>query len=153
MKLRIVIIAALGLALGLYLLMYVGLGAVFSAAVAVGWSGFAILCLYALGLFVVLGAAWHVLLPDSSRAGLRVFVRARMVRDSAAEVLPFSQLGGLVLGARAAILQGVSSSLALASTIVDVTTEMLAQIAYIALGVLIRSEEHTSELQSRRDLV
>jgi len=139
MKLRIVIIAALGLALGLYLLMYVGLGAVFSAAVAVGWSGFAILCLYALGLFVVLGAAWHVLLPDSSRAGLRVFVRARMVRDSAAEVLPFSQLGGLVLGARAAILQGVSSSLALASTIVDVTTEMLAQIAYIALGVLIFS--------------
>ena len=43
MKLRIVIIAALGLALGLYLLMYVGLGAVFSAAVAVGWSCFAIL--------------------------------------------------------------------------------------------------------------
>ena len=69
MKLRIVIIAALGLALGLYLVMYVGLGAVFSAAVAVGWSGFAILCLYVLGLFVVLGAAWHVLLPDSSRAG------------------------------------------------------------------------------------
>jgi glycosyltransferase 2 family protein len=139
MKLRIVIIAALGLALGLYLVMYVGLGAVFSAAVAVGWSGFAILCLYALGLFVVLGAAWHVLLPDSSRAGLWVFVRARMVRDSAAEVLPFSQLGGIVLGARAAILQGVSSPLALASTIVDVTTEMLAQIAYIALGVLIFS--------------
>ena len=79
------------------------------------------------------------MLPDSSRAGLWVFVRARMVRDSAAEVLPFSQLGGLVLGARAAILQGVSSSLALASTIVDVTTEMLAQIAYIALGVLIFS--------------
>src|SRR5258708_33491972 len=139
MKLRIVIVAALGLALGLYLVMYVGLDAVFSAAVAVGWSGFAILCLYALGLFVVLGAAWHVLLPDSYRAGLWVFVRARMGRDSAAEVLPFSQLGGIVLGARAAILQAVSSPLALASTIFDVTTEMLAQIADIALGVLIFS--------------
>ena len=112
MKLRILIIAALGLALALYLITYVGLGAVLSAAVTVGWSGFAILCLYALGLFVVLGAAWHVLLPDSSPAGLWVFVRARMVRDSAAEVLPFSQLGGIVLGARAAILQGVSSPLA-----------------------------------------
>src|SRR6202051_4132098 len=117
MKLRIVIVAALGLALGLYLVMYVGLGAVFSAAVAVGWSGFAILCLYALGLFVVLGAAWHVLLPDSSRAGLWVFVRARMVRDSAAEVLPFSQLGGIVLGARAAILQGVASPLVPSGTV------------------------------------
>src|ERR1700686_3178366 len=139
MKLRIVIIAALGLALGLYLVMYVGLGAVFSAAVAVGWSGFAILCLYALGLFVVLGAAWHVLLPDSSRAGLWVFVRARMVRDAATEVLPFSQLGGIVLGARAAILQGVAPAFAFASTVVDVTTELLAQIAFIALGLAILS--------------
>jgi putative membrane protein len=119
--------------------MYVGLGAVFSAAVAVGWSGFAILCLYALGLFLLLGAAWYVLLPDSSLTGLRVFVWARMVRDAAAEVLPFSQLGGIVLGARAAILHGVLPPLAFASMIVDVTIEMLAQIAYIALGVVILS--------------
>jgi putative membrane protein len=139
MKLRIVIIAALGLALALYLVMYVGLGAVLSAAVTVGWSGFAILCLYASGGFLLLGAAWYVLLPDSSPTGLWVFVWARMVRDAAAEVLPFSQLGGIVLGARAAILQGVSTPLASASMIVDVTTEMLAQIAYIALGVVLLS--------------
>src|SRR5882762_4101407 len=139
MKLRIVIIAALGLARALYLVMYVGLGAVLSAAVTVGWSGFAILCLYASGGFLLLGAAWYVLLPDSSPTGLWVFVWARMVRDAAAEVLPFSQLGGIVLGARAAILQGVSTPLASASMIVDVTTEMLAQIAYIALGVVLMS--------------
>jgi putative membrane protein len=139
MKFRIVIIAALGFALALYLVMYVGLGAVFSAAVAVGWGGFAILCLYGLALFLLLGAAWHVLLPGSLFAALKVFVWARMVRDAAAEVLPFSQLGGIVLGARAAILHGVSPPLAFASMIVDVTTEMLAQIAYIALGIAILS--------------
>src|ERR1700730_8205775 len=92
MKLRIGIIAALGLALALYLVMYVGFGAVFSAAVTVGWSGFAILCFYASGVFLLLGAAWYVLLPDSSPTRLWVFVWARMVRDAAAEVLPFSQL-------------------------------------------------------------
>jgi len=74
-------------------------------------------------------------LPESQ--GLWVFVRARMVRDAAADVLPFSQLGGIVLGARAAILEGASPPSAFASLIVDVTTEMLAQIAYIALGLLI----------------
>src|SRR3979411_2475397 len=139
MKFRIVIIAALGFALALYLVMYVGLGAVFAAAIAVGWGGFAILCLYALALFLPLGAAWHVLTPDSPFAELKVFVWARMVRDAAAEVLPFSQLGGIVLGARAAILHGVATPLAFASMIVDVTTELLAQIAYIALGVLLLS--------------
>ncbi len=139
MKFRIAIIAALGLALGLYLVKYVGLGAVFAAAVAVGWGGFAFLCLYALGLFVLLGSAWYVLQPKSSRIRVRVFVWARMVRDAAAEVLPFSQLGGMVFGARAAILHGVPQPIAFASMIVDVTTEMLAQIAYIAIGVLILS--------------
>src|SRR5436190_24301116 len=104
MKLRILIIAALGLALALYLVTYIGLGAVLSAAVTVGWSGFAILCLYALGLFLIFGAAWFVLAPASSATGLWVFVWARLFRDAAAEVLPLSQLGGIVLAGGAAIL-------------------------------------------------
>jgi glycosyltransferase 2 family protein len=136
-KLRVVIVALLGLALAIYLVAYTGIGAVFSAVVAVGWSGFALLCLYALGLFAVLGCAWYVLLPESSLANLRVFVWARMVREAATDVLPFSQLGGIVLGARAVILHGVPDPLVYSSTIVDVTTEMLAQIAYVALGILI----------------
>ena len=83
MKWRLIVIAALGVALALYLVMFVGLGPVFSAAVAVGWGGFAILCLYALGLFVVLGIAWRVLQPESCGTAAGVFVRARMVRDAA----------------------------------------------------------------------
>jgi glycosyltransferase 2 family protein len=139
MKLRIVVIAALGAALALYLVAFVGIGAVFSAAVAVGWGGFAILCLYALALFLVLGMAWHALLPDSRRHSLWVFVWARMVRDAATEVLPFSQLGGIVFGARAAILKGVAPAVAFASTVVDVTTELLAQLVFVALGLVILS--------------
>jgi putative membrane protein len=136
-KLRVVIVALLGLALAIYLVASTGFGPVFSAVAAVGWGGFALLCLYALALFVVLGCAWYVLLPESALADLRIFVWARMVREAATDVLPFSQLGGLVLGARAAILHGVADFWVYSSTIVDVTTEMLAQIVYVALGVLI----------------
>ena len=137
MKLRFVIFAALGIALALYLLGYVGWRAVLAAALAIGWGGFAALCLCSLGLFLVLGAAWFVLQPRDSPYGAWLFVRARMVRDSASEVLPFSQLGGIALGVRAAVLQGVPSQFACASMIVDVTTELLAQIAYAALGITI----------------
>jgi putative membrane protein len=138
-KIRVVVVAALGLALAFYLVAYVGLGAVFAAAVAVGWGGFTILCLYGLAMFLLLGAAWCALTPSSTPAQLPVYTWARMVRDAAAEVLPFSQLGGMVLGVRAAILHGVAAPLASASMIVDVTTEMLAQFVYIALGVLLLS--------------
>jgi glycosyltransferase 2 family protein len=137
MKLRLAIFSALGVALALYLVGYVGWRAVLAAAIGIGWGGFAIFCLCGLGLFLILGSAWHVLLPESRAASPWVFVRSRMVRDSAAEVLPLSQFGGIALGVRAAILQGVSAPPACASMIVDVTTEMLAQIAYLALGILI----------------
>ena len=136
---RIAIVAGLGVALGLYLVIYVGWGAVLQAAVTLGWSGFALLCAYALGLFALLGAGWSVLLPAAAGAGYRVCVWARMVRDAASEVLPFSQLGGIVLGGRAAVLHGLPRPLAFASVVVDVTTEMLAQIAFIALGIAILS--------------
>jgi glycosyltransferase 2 family protein len=138
LNIRVAVIAALGLALAIYLALNVGLGAVFSAALAIGWSGFVIICCYALGLFLLLGAAWYVLLPGRY-ASLPAIIWARMVRDSASEVLPFSHVGGIVLGARAAMLHGVSQPLATASTIVDVSNEMLAQIAYIGLGVLLVS--------------
>ena len=149
MKWRIVIVAALGLALLLYLVNYVGLRAVVSAAAVSGWSGFAILCCYSLALFVLLGSAWYVLMMPFGH-GLHVFIWARMVRDSAAEVLPFSQFGGMRSGARAAILHGVSRAFAFGSMIVDVTTEMLAQMAYIALGVAMLSARapHNASAQS-----
>ncbi len=149
MKLRLVLIAALGAALAVYLVAFVGIGAVFSAAVALGWGGFAILCLYTLALFLVLGMAWRALLPDSGHS-VWVFVWARMVRDAATEVLPFSQLGGIVFGARAAIIQGVDAAVVFASTVVDVTTELIAQIVFVALGLVILSLQapHTSSAAS-----
>lgn len=135
MNVRISIVTALGVAVVLYVVTHVGWGAVVSAAVGVGWSGFAALCLYGLALFLLLGLAWYVLLSDQSPTPLWVLIWARMVRDATAEVLPISQLGGIVLGARAALVQGVATPLAFASMVVDVTTEFLAQVAYIGLGI------------------
>src|SRR6516165_2243411 len=137
MRLRLAVLAAVGVAVALYLVRYVGWHAVLSAAGAIGWAGFGIFCLCGLAVFLLLAAAWHVLLPRPSAPPLRVLLGARLVRDAGAEVLPLSQLGGIALGVRAAILQGLAAPLAAASMIVDVTTEMLAQIAYAALGVVI----------------
>lgn len=141
--LRIAAVAALGLALAVYLIVYAGLGAVVSAVGSVGWSGFAILCLYMTALFPFLGWGWYVLLPPAAAPRYWVFVWARMVREAGSDVLPFSQLGGIVLGARAAILHGVPLPWAFASTVVDLTAELLAQVAYIAVGLAMLSQQAT----------
>jgi putative membrane protein len=135
MKLRLAILTTVGVALTLYLVRYVGWHAVLAAIGALGFLGFGVFSLCGLLVFVLLGAAWQVLLEGPGAPRLELLIRARLVRDAGAEVLPFSQLGGIALGVRAAILQGLAAPLAAASMIVDVTTEMLAQIAYAALGV------------------
>jgi putative membrane protein len=135
MNVRLIIVAAFGVGLAAYLIFYVGFGAVMSAVLAVGWSGFALLVALGLALLVLLGSAWHALVQGVSPSKFATFVWGRMVRDSAAEVLPFSQVGGFVIGARAVILKGIAPPVAFGSTIVDVTTEMMAQIAYVILGI------------------
>jgi putative membrane protein len=103
---------------------------------AVGWVGLLALCTSGASLFAVLGAAWFALVPREKKTRLADFVWGRAVRECAGELLPFSQLGGIVIGARALTLRGVDGSLAFASSIVDVTVEMVAQILFVLAGLV-----------------
>ena len=104
---------------------------------SVGWDGFAPLWLYGAANFVLLGMAWFLLVPPYGGRNAATFCWGRAVRDSAGDILPFSQLGGMVIGARAVILRGLDRAMAFASTIVDVTVEMIAQIAFIIIGLIL----------------
>jgi glycosyltransferase 2 family protein len=130
-----ILLALAGLVLGTVLIGWFGFGRVVTGVRRVGWEDFALIVGWQLLLFVVLGLAWDAIVPprESRRPG--VFVWGRMVRDAATNCLPFSQIGGFVFGARAVTLHGVSWSLATASTVVDVTAEFLAQLAFTAIGL------------------
>ena len=84
----------------------------------------------------VMGIAWWALLP-----GTRIWssIWGRQVRDAGSEVLPLSQVGGYLLGARAIAFTGIPGAAAAASTIVDVSLEFISQIAFtgLALGWLV----------------
>jgi glycosyltransferase 2 family protein len=128
------IIAALaGVAAMTGLVLVFGAAAVTRSLLAVGWGGFAAVCLIQLALIATMAMAWRGLV---ARAPLRAFVWARLVRDAGSEVLPLSPVGGCILGARAVALAGVPVSMAAASTIVDLTLEFLAKLAYTAVGLV-----------------
>lgn len=135
MKIGALVALVAGLALLAYLVFHLGIAQVFEAASHVGWGGFALICLT--GFFTVtciLGTAWYALLQPY-RAPWYVLVLGRQLRDSASDLLPFTQVGGMVFGARAAVLGGVRPTLSYASMMVDVTTELTGQIAFIMLGL------------------
>lgn len=133
-KTAIIVMGCLGAATAVYLIFYVGIASVLSAITSLGWSGFALLCALSVALFALLSSAWFVLVSHQTAGNWPTFFWGRAVRDSAGEVLPFSQFGGFVVGARAVALRGIAASDAYASTVVDVTTEMLAQILFVILG-------------------
>jgi putative membrane protein len=122
-----------GLALIGILVGYFGADAVVRSLTAVGWQGFATICLIHLVLMVMMGIAWWILLRGTK---LWMSIWGRLVRDAGSEVLPLSQVGGYVLGARAITFAGVPGTVAAASTIVDVSLEFVAQIAFTGLALV-----------------
>ncbi len=135
------LLALIGLLIALLLVSYFGFGNVVAAVGRIGWPEFSVIVCWQIVLFVVLGSAWDAITPARPARRLWVFVWGRMVRDASANCLPFSQVGGFVFGARAVTLHGVEWQTATASTVVDVTAEFLAQIAFacIGLGILLAS--------------
>lgn len=134
---RIGFFAALlvGLAAATFVAGWVGFGQVAHALATLGWRSLGFLIAYTAVPFCLLGAAWWVVGRPLRPSRLPAFIWARIARDAGSELLPFSHLGGFFIGIRAAVLSGVDRSLAWSTTAVDVTTEIIAQVGFIALGL------------------
>ncbi|MGC9269622.1 lysylphosphatidylglycerol synthase domain-containing protein [Acidiphilium sp.] len=127
--------ALLGLALFTGTIAWLGWAGVVRALDRVSLSGFLLYFGVQLVIIAGLAGAWRMLLR--ARCGGRYWLLywGRMVRDSAGEFLPFSHVGGFVLGGRAIALGGVAFADAAASTLADVTIEFLAELVFIATGL------------------
>lgn len=81
----------------------------------------------ALGWRAVAGAVW--------RGSVGVFLWARVLREAINGLLPVAQVGGDVVGARVLTFRGCRVNVAAASVLVDVTLEVVTQVAFTLLGV------------------
>ena len=124
-----------GLLLGTLLVGWFGFSRVARATASVGAVGFAAVCAWQMVLFAGLGLCWFVLLPASRLWRLPLLIWGRMVRDAAGGCLPFSLVGGFVFGARAITLHGITWPDAIASTVVDLSAEFIAQIGLVLIGL------------------
>ncbi|MBS1075100.1 HpnL family protein [Gluconobacter sp. Dm-73] len=137
-----VLLSLLGVALFTFIAARAGIHPVMEALSKVGLGGFLLLAACQLVVDVGLGIAWHAAVPILS---VKRLMAARLVRDSAGACLPFSQLGGMVIGVRAT-MAGVDPRTeqgeelhwpeAVAANLVDITTEVLGQIAFVLIALL-----------------
>lgn len=126
-----------GAALTIFLLVRAGLEPVTSALASLGLSGLSIIALAHVPIIGMLGGAWWAIGRAPFGPRLPHFIWARAVRDAAAEALPFSQVGGYVIGARALSLSGAAAVSSGVSTFLDLVLEFLAKLPYVLLGLAI----------------
>lgn len=124
-----------GLAAAFWAVGLIGFGALLHATGRMGWSGFAGFCAASLLLSLILGAAWWASMPGQPPARLPLFTWARIAREGANDLLPFSQVGGLIVGARTLARHGLPGPRTYAAMVVDLTTEMASQAVVTLFGV------------------
>ena len=134
-KLGVAVALLAGVIAAIYLVWSIGFDAVAASIARAGFGGLALLCLYARVVFISLAFAWFTLLPPAERRPVRELYLARLVRDSIAEISPFSPVGGMVAAARLMVLKGLNPATAAASVAADATTEAMAQAVFLAFGL------------------
>lgn len=145
MKKLTIILTFLGLVVITGAMAWNGFDSVLHAITRIGVMGFFVIIACQVMIDGLLGGAWYSAFPE---LGLLHLIFSRMVRDSAAACLPFSQVGGIVFGVRATCARRKDRKFAkkdidlpqsVCANLVDITTEVMGQIGFvlIAVGLLI----------------
>jgi putative membrane protein len=131
--------ALVGAALLAAIIVGFGAGHVVHAVTAIGWRGLAEVIAWQLAIYVLLGLAWRRLVAGGN-SGITIW--GRLVREGGETCLPFSEIGGLLLGARALMLGGVPFAEAAASSIADVLSEAIALAPFLLFGLFVLLADH-----------
>lgn len=135
MRFGLLIATLLGFLVAIWAIGSTGIDNILAVGRRIGPAGFLLYCLYSLLVFALLGAAWLAAAPGEPVRRLGLFTRARLLREAAADLLPFSQIGGLAVSAWLIAGAGVPTPRVYASLIVDLTTELASQLVFTLLGV------------------
>ena len=124
-----------GAALFTILLIRQGAPQVGAAFASARWA-IAAVVIYHLVVPVVLdAAAWWVLFPKSDRLPLRKLLWMRWIGESVSTLVPSAAVGGDIVRARLASINGTPVPVAAGTVLVDVTLGVFTQAAFTVLGL------------------
>jgi putative membrane protein len=128
---------AAGLAASVGLVLHFGLHPVAQALSTIGIGGILLVILAHLPTLGVLAFGWWAVADEAAGARPARFVWGRVMRDAGGDLLPFTPLGGYLLGVRAVVLTGLSGVEAAVSSLLDLFVEQVAKAGYAIASVLL----------------
>ena len=142
MKLGVILGALAGLGLVTGLIVHFGWRQIADAALAAGWQGLAAIIAIYFVCLLISAVAWRTVILDAPRNAILACLWGRWLRESVGNLLALLPTAGEIAGARELTLHGVPSGMAGASTIVDLTLELLSQIAFTLFGLTLFFTEY-----------
>ena len=126
-----------GAALFTFLLIRQGVSQVGMAFAAAGWA-IAAVVIYHFAVPIFLDAtAWWVLFPKSDRLPLWRLLWMRWIGESVSTLVPSAAVGGDIIRARLASINGTPVPVAAGSVLVDVTLGVFTQAGFTVLGLVL----------------
>jgi putative membrane protein len=136
-QLTVWLLGLAGAALFTVLLLRQGLPQVGVAFAAAGWA-IAAVVIYHFAVPVFLDTlAWWVLFPKSDRLPLRKLLWMRWIGESVSTLVPSAAVGGDVVRARLAAINGAPLPVAAGSVLVDLTLGVFTQAIFTVLGLVL----------------
>lgn len=131
--------AALGLALGLWLVLRQDPGRVLDVLLQAGWSLLWIVPFHLLPLLLdALGWRRLLLRHDlKQRLNMSWLLWVCCVREGVARLMPLASVGGELIGVRLLLLRGFDGAVATASVVAQMLVSLLNQYLFAVLGVLL----------------
>ena len=124
-----------GAALFTFLLIHQGAAQVGKAFAAAGWAIVAVVAYhFAVPLFLD-ALAWWVLFPKSDRLPLRKLLWMRWIGESVSTLVPSAAVGGDIVRARLAAINGAPLPVAAGTVLVDLTLGVFTQAGFTVLGL------------------
>jgi putative membrane protein len=123
-----------GAALFTVLLIHQGASDVVRALTAIGGWLALIAALHLLPMFLD-ALTWWILFPLGKRVRYRTIFWMRWLGESVSNLLPAAQVGGDMVRARLAVLNGTRISVSAATVLVDITVSVFTQTVFTLLGL------------------
>jgi putative membrane protein len=113
-----------------------GAADVVAAVASVGW-GLAVVSGLHIAKMLADTAGWLAIIPKPERVRLPTGLWIHWLGESVSDLLPTARIGGDIITARLAALEGMSLTTAVASMLVDVTACVFTKIIYTVAGLLL----------------
>jgi len=141
MKWSALIGGAFGLGLAAWLLASYGIQQIFDLLRAAGWFGFLAVIASHIVQILFSAAGWRTITgPTEPRPGIGRYFLLRGIREAVNNLLPVAQIGGQVVTARLLQQLGVKLAPAIAGTVADLTLEVVTQVVFTLLGLVLLLE-------------